>query len=74
MFFANMDNQQKLLKAIRAQLPKTSSVIEEVAAILSISYDAAHRRVSEKSKFSIEETYAVIFRYPWICFLLTTAK
>lgn len=51
-----MDNQQKLLKAIRQQLPKTTSVIEEVATILNISYDAAHRRVSEKSKFSIEET------------------
>ncbi|OIQ21320.1 MAG: hypothetical protein BM557_03450 [Flavobacterium sp. MedPE-SWcel] len=51
-----MDNQEKLLKAIRQQLSKTSSVIDEVATILNISYDAAHRRVSLKSKFSIEET------------------
>ncbi|GGB70923.1 hypothetical protein GCM10007424_08640 [Flavobacterium suaedae] len=51
-----MDNQEKLLKAIRTQLPKTASVIEEIATVLNISYDASHRRVSQKSKFSIEET------------------
>lgn len=56
MFFANMDNQDKLLTAIRRRLPKGASVIEEIAAVLAVSYDAAHRRASQKSKFSIEET------------------
>jgi hypothetical protein len=54
-----MDNQEKLLKAIRQKLGAQKSVIDEIAAVLSISYDAAHRRVSQKSKFSIEEAIAL---------------
>ncbi len=54
-----MDNQDKLLKAIRQKIDKSASVIDEIAAILNISYDAAHRRVSQKSKFSIEEAVAL---------------
>ena len=50
-----MDNQNKLLKAIRQKSGPTTSVIDVVATVLNISYDAAHRRVSQKSKFSIEE-------------------
>ena len=51
-----MDSQAVLLGNIRKHLPKNSSLIEEIAAILQISYDASHRRVSSKSKFSIDET------------------
>ncbi|NBL64760.1 hypothetical protein GV828_06045 [Flavobacterium sp. NST-5] len=51
-----MNNQAILLGTIRKSLSKNSSIIEEIATILQISYDASHRRVSEKSKFSIEET------------------
>jgi len=51
-----MDNQTILLGNIRKRLEKNSSLIEEIAAVLQISYDASHRRVSSKSKFSIEET------------------
>jgi hypothetical protein len=58
-----MDNQDKLLKAIRQKLEKSASLIEEIAAVLNISYDAAHRRVSQKSKFSIEETISVCRHY-----------
>jgi len=58
-----MDNQEKLLKAIRHRLDATTSVIDEVATVLSISYDAAHRRVSQKSKFSIEEAIALCRHY-----------
>lgn len=36
---------------------------EEIAGVLNISYDAAHRRVSGKSKFSIEETVALSNHY-----------
>lgn len=50
-----MNNQELLLKAIRKQL-STNSLNDEIAGVLNISYDAAHRRVSGKSKFSIEET------------------
>ncbi|PZR20315.1 MAG: hypothetical protein DI539_11135 [Flavobacterium psychrophilum] len=58
-----MDNQDKLLKAIRQKLEKSFSLIDEIAAILNISYDASHRRVSQKSKFSIEETITLCRHY-----------
>ncbi|KGO87653.1 hypothetical protein Q765_05855 [Flavobacterium rivuli WB 3.3-2 = DSM 21788] len=51
-----MNNQDILLKAIRQKSGAATSVIDVVATVLNISYDAAHRRVSQKSKFSIEET------------------
>ncbi|OYU80435.1 MAG: hypothetical protein CFE23_09265 [Flavobacterium sp. BFFFF1] len=50
-----MNQQQKLLKAIRKQIGKSDSINDVVATVLNISYDAAHRRVSGKSKFSIDE-------------------
>jgi len=58
-----MNNQDILLKAIRQRLDKSTSVIEEIAAVLNVSYDAAHRRVSQKSKFSIEETITLCRHY-----------
>jgi hypothetical protein len=51
-----MKYQESFLKALRAKMPKSVSIIEEIAAVLEISYDASHRRISEKSKFSIDET------------------
>ena len=51
-----MTNQELLLKEIRKHLAKETSLIEVISSILNISYDAAHRRVSMKSKFSIDET------------------
>ncbi|WP_460217931.1 hypothetical protein [Psychroserpens sp. MEBiC05023] len=47
--------QPKFLKKIQAQLPENSSLIDAIAVALDISYDAAHRRTSLKSKFSIDE-------------------
>ena len=58
-----MNNQDTLLKAIRHKTGASTSVIDVIASILSISYDAAHRRVSQKSKFSIEETIALCRHY-----------
>ena len=57
-----MNNQELLLKSIRKQLSATS-LNDEIATVLNISYDAAHRRVSGKSKFSIEETVALANHY-----------
>ena len=48
--------QTSFLINLKQELPDNTSVIEAVATALDISYDAAHRRVSLKSKFSIEET------------------
>lgn len=50
-----MKYQESLLKAIRSKVPNSISVIDEIASILEISYDASHRRISQKSKFSIDE-------------------
>lgn len=58
-----MNNQELLLKAIRKELTAKDSINEEIAGILNISYDAAHRRVSGKSKFSIEETVELANHY-----------
>lgn len=51
-----MKYQESFLKAIRSKVSKSASLIDEVASVLEISYDASHRRISEKSKFSIDET------------------
>lgn len=59
MKIAIMKIQELLLNAIRKQLNDGVSVIDAIAQILNISYDASHRRVSNKSKFSIDEVVAL---------------
>lgn len=51
-----MNYQEQLLIEIRKKIQPTDSINEVLSAILNISYDAAHRRVSQKSKFTIDET------------------
>ncbi|KMQ67860.1 hypothetical protein ACM39_10990 [Chryseobacterium sp. FH2] len=46
--------QEALLKEIRRKIG-VKSLNDEIANILNISYDAAHRRTSLKAKFSFEE-------------------
>jgi hypothetical protein len=58
-----MKHQEILLARIRNLIPKNISLNDEIAKILDISYDAAHRRVSMKSKFSIEETITLCKYY-----------
>ena len=48
--------QEVLLKQIKEELPMHTSLNDAVATVLQISYDAAHRRTSLKSKFSLEES------------------
>ncbi|WP_379965870.1 XRE family transcriptional regulator [Epilithonimonas sp. UC225_85] len=47
--------QELLLKQIRSRIGD-KSLNDEIANVLNISYDAAHRRTSLKSKFSLEES------------------
>ncbi|PKF74269.1 helix-turn-helix domain-containing protein [Chryseobacterium sp. PMSZPI] len=47
-------HQEALLKEIRKKIGERS-LNDEIANILNISYDAAHRRTSLKAKFSFEE-------------------
>lgn len=58
-----MNYQEILLKQIRKQISDKQSVNDEIASVLQISYDASHRRVSGKSKFSIEETALLANHY-----------
>ena len=51
-----MNYQEILLKEIRQIIGSETSINEAISNVLQISYDAAHRRISMKSKFSIEET------------------
>lgn len=48
--------QQFFLSKLKDALPANVSLIDTVAEILDISYDAAHRRTSLKSKLSLEES------------------
>lgn len=47
--------QKFFLSKLKDALPANVSLIDTVAEILDISYDAAHRRTSLKSKLSLEE-------------------
>ncbi len=58
-----MTNQETLLIEIRKQISTSSSLNDAIAVALDISYDAAHRRVSGKSKFSIDETILLCQHY-----------
>ncbi|MBB4800420.1 hypothetical protein HNP37_000459 [Flavobacterium nitrogenifigens] len=51
-----MKTQDLFLKAIRQKISDSTSLIDKIAGVLEISYDASHRRISGKSKFSIDET------------------
>lgn len=44
-----------LIRALHNNLPKGKSLNDTISDVLDISYDAAHRRASGKSKFSLEE-------------------
>ena len=55
--------QSTFLEYLKAELPKNTSIIDAVASALDISYDAAHRRVSLKSKFSLEESISLAKYY-----------
>ncbi|WP_035645723.1 helix-turn-helix domain-containing protein [Flavobacterium sp. ASV13] len=58
-----MKSQELFLKAIRQKISQSVSLIDEIAGVLEISYDASHRRISGKSKFSIDETIKLASHY-----------
>lgn len=55
--------QTAFLDYLKTELPANTSAIEAVATALDISYDAAHRRVSLKSKLSLDESIALAKYY-----------
>ncbi|MHC8950150.1 hypothetical protein [Sphingobacterium hungaricum] len=52
--------QKLLIQAMHKKNAKNNSLIELVSAVLDISYDASHRRISMKSKFSIDEAVLLV--------------
>ncbi|WP_275150086.1 hypothetical protein [Elizabethkingia meningoseptica] len=59
--------QEYLLKEIRKKIG-TQSLNDEIANILNISYDAAHRRSSMKAKSALTKLWSSqnIIRFRWI--------
>lgn len=55
--------QQEFLNRIRKRIPDNTSLNEVIAETLDISYDAAHRRTSLKSKLSLEEGMQLARRF-----------
>lgn len=55
--------QTAFLESLKQELPENTSTIEAVATALNISYDAAHRRVSLKSKLSLDESVSLAKYY-----------
>ncbi|MBB4806230.1 hypothetical protein HNP38_001502 [Chryseobacterium defluvii] len=55
-------HQETLLRQIRKKIGE-KSLNDEIANILNISYDAAHRRTSLKAKFSFEEALELAKHY-----------
>lgn len=55
--------QAQLLSEIKKVLPANTSLIDAIAQTLDISYDAAHRRSSLKSKLSLSESVALAKQY-----------
>ena len=47
--------QDKFMKRIKQLIPEERSVIDEIAAILNMSYDAAYRRSTNKATLSLAE-------------------
>lgn len=58
-----MNHQDVLLQEIRKIIGPLVSLNDEIAKVLQISYDAAHRRVALKSKFTIDETVNLCKHY-----------
>ncbi|MFD2965975.1 helix-turn-helix domain-containing protein [Sphingobacterium bambusae] len=55
--------QEKLIATLYKKKAPSTSLITELANVLDISYDAAHRRISMKSKFSVDEAVVIAKHY-----------
>ncbi|GAB5400325.1 MAG: hypothetical protein Aureis2KO_19100 [Aureisphaera sp.] len=55
--------QELFIKHLRSHIPENQSLIEQVASILNIHYDAAYRRVNSKTNLSLEEAVILAKHY-----------
>ena len=47
--------QSQFIKYLREKSSNTASFVDEIASILDIGYDAAYRRINNKTNLSLEE-------------------
>ena len=55
--------QEIIINEIRSRVNDQTSFVQEVASILDIGYDAAYRRVNQKSNLSLEEVVKLARHY-----------
>ena len=55
--------QEQFIKYLKAKTQDNSSFVEEIASVLDIGYDAAYRRVNNKTNLSLEESVVLARHY-----------
>lgn len=55
--------EEILFKFVKEKLPKNVSLVNEIADILNINYDAAYRRIKGKTTLSLKEAFALADHY-----------
>jgi hypothetical protein len=55
--------QERMFSEIKSRLPAQVSMVDEIAAALSVSTDSAYRRIRGEKVLSMEEGYALCQRY-----------
>ncbi len=55
--------QEQFIKYLKAKTQDNTSFIEEIASVLDIGYDAAYRRVNNKTNLSLEESVILARHY-----------
>src|SRR5689334_22496990 len=55
--------QQELFQAIKASIPGSLSVTEEIAKVLDVSVDSVYRRMRGEKTISLDELHALCAHY-----------
>ena len=55
--------QEQFIKYLKAETQDNTSFVEEIASVLDIGYDAAYRRVNNKTNLSLEESVILAKHY-----------
>ena len=55
--------QEQFIKYLKAKTQNNTSFVEEIASVLDIGYDAAYRRVNNKTNLSLEESVVLAKHY-----------
>ncbi|MCK5401320.1 MAG: hypothetical protein KAJ28_06765 [Flavobacteriaceae bacterium] len=55
--------QEQFIKFLKAKTQDNTSFVEEIASVLDIGYDAAYRRVNNKTNLSLEESVILARHY-----------